>query len=192
MSIIRTLHDIYGLHRDLVVTTQRHPYMQDDDIAAQCQAWTYDRWRHPSIDVTAARVHLGASFPELASHGDRCRIFYCLAWMKGLYGTTEEPCGRGRCDVMVGTLPALNPLVIIEVKSTATAPAADQVARYRDHHPGVIAVVTAPSFPPALVKRAVDLDVRLLTGQQTVHLLEDLAVWNLWHEPRRLSVEAAA
>lgn len=182
---------VYREYRDLVTMTQHHPYRDDDQITDDLQRSNESRFRRPTADVQAARVHLGARFPELANHDERIRLFYCLAWMKGLAASPEARCDRGRCDVLVSTWDN-EPLLIIEVKTDATAPAADQVARYRQSHPGAIAVVTATSFPPKLVQRAATLDVRLLSGQQVVDLLEDLAVWNLWRNRRRLSVEVAA
>lgn len=193
MSSLHQVHEaIRRSFRDIISTVERHPFRTDRQLASYATRSGFFRGGDRLHDIVAARVHLGAPLPPDLTHDQLIRVFYCLGWMKGFVPQPEHQAGRGRCDLYVETVSG-EPLLLVEVKSgTADHKAVAQVVRYRSELNTPVTVVSAPGFNRSAIDKAAAEGVQLRTHRETVHLLEDLAVWNLWREPRRLSVEVAA
>lgn len=178
----------------VVSVTERHPYWSNARIAACASRKEGHGLIHPR-HVEAARIYLGAPFPELAGHNERQWLLWGVASMMGLRPTMEATCNceghRRRADLFVTTRTGHS--LVIEVKSSrANRDAVAQVVRYRSGLNAEFAAITAPSYMANAAPAATEHGVLLLDGKRTVDLLGALASHQALTPVRRVLEVSAA
>ena len=153
----------------LLDVAEQHPERTSEDLGA-----SFDL---NACDIEATRVHLGSPFPDTADHEIRTRTLWIAALHRGLNADIERqaPLGTTHADLLVGR-PGRGWEIVVEVKSRTTQRhAATQVLEYKRLFDADLAVVTAHPIDDRFADDARARGVAVLTGQQTLDLIDALA-----------------